>query len=199
MARLPILSADVIRAETESTRNRSVVPVTSHATAKSGAPSGLRSAGTKQSPSGAMCGPPVASFSSASGTTSTQLRARRPRHVEHRHRARPLQAHERIGRVAHAADDDALRLGPFVGAAVVDLAAAVGIDVEPLGQVLGDELFERVAAVVHQLAVRVPNRHRPAAEGEQPIDVAIAVRVAADAADFQPAERVVRLAATRRA
>ena len=127
-----------------------------------------------------------------------EARLRRVGDVVDHDAADPLQTDEGIGLTADLADRNTLRLGTLgVGARVEAVVVVVG-GVEGLrrqnavGDQLGDLLLEGVAAVENQIALVVPDAERAAAVGNQLIDQTVAVGVAVDSRDFQPAKLLVR-------
>ncbi len=92
--------------------------------------------------------------------------------VERQREVGALQADERIVAAADGGDRHAFRLGSLV--------VAAGI-VEQRRELGGDDALDGIAAVEHDIAVGIENREGTAAVGQDLVDVAVAVRVSAEA------------------
>ena len=112
--------------------------------------------------------------------------------VERDDPADALEADERVGAVADRAHRNALGLGTLVVAAVVEGVVVVG-GVEVRRERRRRRLLEELLAVPDDAPVRGPDGDRPAAEGMQRLEQAVAVLVAGRRGDGQASQAGVRL------
>ena len=102
--------------------------------------------------------------------------------------ADPLKADEGVDAVVDGSRNHGLGFGALVVAAAVERPVFIVVGVEVFGNQIRQTAFEVVTTVEYEISSGIPDGKRPAAVGEQPIVVAVAVAVTQARGRLQPAQ-----------